>query len=117
MAQLSDFQDEETLMQGHDRCTGVKVDRMPKCHHEMESSMIGRQQKGSVVACHFLKRDRKQFREAASRCLGSDQVLATQRQRMFSRQAREHMVACHTMKMSAESWVRKRMSGTQEIHS
>jgi hypothetical protein len=35
MAQLSDFQDEETLMQYHGRTLGVKVDRTPKCHPEM----------------------------------------------------------------------------------
>jgi hypothetical protein len=35
MDQLSDFQDEETLLQYHGRQIGGKVDRMPKCHPEM----------------------------------------------------------------------------------
>jgi hypothetical protein len=35
MAQLSDFQDEETLMQHHRKSLGVKVDQTPKCHPEM----------------------------------------------------------------------------------
>jgi hypothetical protein len=35
MDQLSDFQDEETLLQYHGRQIGGKVDRTPKCHLEM----------------------------------------------------------------------------------
>jgi hypothetical protein len=38
MDQLSDFQDEETLLQYHGRQIGGKeVDRTPKCHPEMAS--------------------------------------------------------------------------------
>jgi hypothetical protein len=35
VAQLSDFQDEETLMQQHGKSLRVKVDRTPKCHPGM----------------------------------------------------------------------------------
>ena len=35
MEQLSDFQDEETLLQYHGRKQGVRVNRTPKCHPEM----------------------------------------------------------------------------------
>jgi hypothetical protein len=40
MEQLSDFQDEETLLQYHGRKLGVKVDRTPKCHPEMAGEGI-----------------------------------------------------------------------------
>jgi hypothetical protein len=35
MAQHSDFQDKETLMQHHGKSPGVKVDQTPKCHCKM----------------------------------------------------------------------------------
>jgi hypothetical protein len=40
MEQLSDFQDEETLLQYHGRMLGVKVDQTPKCHPEMAGEGI-----------------------------------------------------------------------------
>jgi hypothetical protein len=41
MDQLSDFQDEETLLQYHGRKIGAKVDRTPKCHLEMAGEEYG----------------------------------------------------------------------------
>jgi hypothetical protein len=64
MEQLSDFQDEETLLQYHGRRLGVKVDQTPKCHPEMAAGegveTIGQQQKVSIVACQYLEKDQKQ---------------------------------------------------------
>lgn len=97
MAHLSDFQDEETLMQYHGRCLGVKVDRTPKCHPEMAGEGVeynwaaakGFYRRLSL----FEKRSKAKFREAVTRCLDTDNVLTVSRQRMFSRRAREYMVA------------------------
>jgi hypothetical protein len=58
MAQPSDFQDEETLMQRHGRSMGVKVDQTPKGIPKWQVKMLialGQEQKISVIACHCLK--------------------------------------------------------------
>jgi hypothetical protein len=94
MAQLSDFQDEETLMQHHGKSLGVKVDQTPKCHPEKEWSTHGLEQRVLPLSG---KRSKAKFRKAASRCIDTEQVLAAARQRMFSRRAREHMVACNAL--------------------
>ena len=41
------------------------------------------------------KRSKAKFRESVSRCLDSKEVLTMERQRMFSRRAREYMVTYH----------------------
>jgi hypothetical protein len=40
MEQLSDFQDEETLLQYHGKMLGVKVNQTPKCHPGMAGEGI-----------------------------------------------------------------------------
>jgi hypothetical protein len=99
MDQLSDFQDEETLLQYHGRQIGGKVDRTPKCHPEMAG-------KGIKYDWEFGKneylplKDKKtkaKFPEPVSKCLDADKVLAIERQQMFSKHAQEYMVAYNTL--------------------
>jgi hypothetical protein len=101
MAQLSDFQDEETLMQHHGKSLGVKVDRTPKCHPEMAGEGVEYSWAGAKgFYCRLPlseKRSKAKFREAVTRCLDSELVLTMARQRMFSRRAREYMVAYNAM--------------------
>ena len=61
----------------------------------------------------FEKRSKAKFREAVSRCLDTDYVLTISRQRMFSRRAREYMVAYNALNNDDE----KKIPGKQEIHS
>jgi hypothetical protein len=101
MAQLSDFQDEETLMQYHGRSLGVKVDRTPKCHPEMAGEGIEYSWAAAKGFYRRLplseKRSKAKFKVAVERCLDTENVLTTARQRMFSRRAREYMVAYHAI--------------------
>ncbi len=101
MEQLGDFQDEETLMQYHGRRLGVKVDRTPKCHPEMAGEGVEYDWAAAKGFYRRLpiseKRSKAKFRESVSRCLDSKEVLTMERQRMFSRRAREYMVAYHAI--------------------
>jgi len=107
MEQLSDFQDEETLLQYHGRTLGVKVDRTPKCHPEMAGEGIEYSWAAAKGFYRRLplseKRSKAKFRESVTRCLNMQDVLTILRQRMFSRRAREYMVAYHTLDNQQES--------------
>jgi hypothetical protein len=62
------------------------------------STVVGQQQKVSIVTCNYLKKDEKaKFCESVTRCLDIQDVLTIKRQQMFSRCAREYMVAYHTL--------------------
>jgi hypothetical protein len=101
MEQLSDFQDEETLLQYHGRLLGCKVDRTPKCHPEMAGEGV---EYGWACGKNVYRRlplkDKKtkaKFRESVSKCLDPNEVLTIGRQRLFSKRAREYMVAYNTL--------------------
>jgi hypothetical protein len=106
MEQLSDFQDEETLMQYHGRRLGVKVDRTPKCHPEMAGEGVEYDWAAAKGFYRRLpiceKRSKAKFRESVTRCLDIQDVLTIERQRMFSRRAREYMVAYHAIDNQAD---------------
>jgi hypothetical protein len=97
MEQLSDFQDEETLLQYHSRMLEVKVDQTPKCHPEMAGEGIEYSWAAGKGFYHQLplseKRSKAKFHESVTRCLDIQDVLTIERQRMFSRHARKYMVA------------------------
>jgi hypothetical protein len=101
MEQLPDFQDEETPLQCHGRKQGVKVDRTPKCHPEMAGEGVEYDWAAAKGFYRCLpiceKRSKAKFRESVTRCRDTQEVLTTDRQRMFSRRAREHMVAYHAL--------------------
>jgi hypothetical protein len=101
MEQLSDFQDEETLLQYHGRQIGGKVDRTPKCHPKMTGKVVEYDWACRKNVYHGLplkdKRTKAKFREPVSKCLDTDEVLTIKRQRLFSKRAREYMVAYNTL--------------------
>jgi hypothetical protein len=107
MAQLSDFQDQETLMQHHGKSLRVKVDRTPKCHPGLAGEGVERAWAGAKgFYCRRLplseKRSKVKFRKAVSRCIDTEQVLTAARHRMFSRRSREHLVACNALDNAEE---------------
>ena len=101
MEQLSDFQDEETLLQYHGRKLGVKVDRTPKCHPEMAGEGVEYDWACAKNVYRRLplkeKKTKAKFRESVSKCLDTQSVLTFERQRMFSRRARQYMVAYYSL--------------------
>jgi hypothetical protein len=106
MAQLSDFQDKETLMRHHGKSLGVKVDQMPKCHPEMAGEGVEQAWAGAKGFCRRLplseKRSKAKFRKAVSRCIDTEQVLTVARQRRFGRRARGCIVACNVLDNAEE---------------
>ena len=100
MEQLPDFQDEETLLQYHGRKLGVTVDRTSKCHPEMAGEGVEYNWACAKNVYRRLplleKKTKAKFRESVSKCLSTN-VLTLERQRMFSRRAREYMVAYHSL--------------------
>ncbi len=95
MEQLSDFQDEETLLQYHGRQIGGKVDRTPKCHPDMAGEGVEYDWAcGKNVYRRLPLKDKKtkaKFRELVSKCLDTDKVLTIEQQRLFSKRACEYM--------------------------
>jgi hypothetical protein len=93
-------------MQHHGKSLGVKVDRTPKCHPKMAGEGVEHAWAGAKGFCRCLplseKRSKAKFRKAVSRCINTEQVLTAARQRMFSRRAREHMVACNALDNAEE---------------
>jgi hypothetical protein len=88
MARLSDFQNNETLMQHHGKSLGVKVDQTPKFHPEMAGEGVEHSWAGAKGFCRRLppseKRSKAKFRKAVSRCIDTEQVLTAGRERMFT---------------------------------
>jgi hypothetical protein len=95
MEQLSNFQDEETLLQYHGRQIGGKVDRTPKCHPDMAGEGVEYDWAcGKNVYRRLPLKDKKtkaKFRELVSKCLDTDKVLTIEQQRLFSKRACEYM--------------------------
>jgi hypothetical protein len=97
MSLLTDFIEEETLLQYHGRLMGVKVVRTPKCHPEIAGEGIeydwgcgkGFYRRLPLSA----KKTKNKFRESVKKSLDMDKVLTVQRRRLFSKRAREYMIA------------------------
>jgi hypothetical protein len=118
MEQLPDFQDEETLLQYHGRKQGVKVDRTPKCHPEMAGEGVEYDWAAAKGFYRRLpiceKRSKAKFRESVTRCLDTQEVLTIDRQRMFSRRAREYMVAYHALDNHKDDKTDESTNATQQ---
>ena len=97
MGLLTDFIREETLLQYHGRLLGVKVERTPKCHPEIAGEGIeydwgcgkGYYRRLPLSA----KKTKTKFRESVKKSLDTTEVLTIERRRLFSKRAREYMVA------------------------
>lgn len=96
-----DFVNEPTMMQYIAKeKLGIIVDRSPKCSPELAGEGIE-----YVWACSkgwyraqalSRKKNKASFHKLVNECLGSD-VITIERARMFSRRAREYMVAYHKL--------------------
>jgi hypothetical protein len=111
MSSLIDFINEETLLQYHGKMLGVLVDRSPKCHPEVAGEGIEYSWgcgKGKYRRLPLTDKRRKEnFRNSVRQCLDRMTVLTIERQRMFSKRARQYMLAYHSIELSKE----KRESG------
>ena len=91
-----DFIEEETLLQYHGRQLGVTIDRTPKCHPEMAGEGIEYNwgcAKGYYRRLPITeKRTKNKFRESVKKSISRD-IMTIERQRMFSRRARQYMLA------------------------
>ena len=91
-----DFVEEETLLQYHGRQLGVLIDRTPKCHPEMAGEGIEYNWGCAKGFYRRLPTTRKKtkakFRESVQKSI-SRNIMTTERQRMFSRRARQYMLA------------------------
>ena len=97
MSLLTDFIEEETLLQYHARLLKVKVVRTPKCHPEIAGEGI---EYGWGCGKGFYRRlplsakkTKIKFRESVKKSLDMNNVLTIRRRRLFSKRVREYMVA------------------------
>ena len=97
MSLLTDFIQEETLLQYHGRLLGVKVERTPKCHPEIAGEGIEYDWGCAKGVYRRLpiseKRTKIKFRESVEKSMDSTEVLTIERRRLFSKRAREYMLA------------------------
>jgi hypothetical protein len=100
MERQMDFIEEETLLQYHGRQLGVTIDRTPKCHPEMAGEGIEYNwgcAKGYYRRLPITeKRTKNKFRESVKKSISRD-IMTIERQRMFSRRARQYMLAYHAI--------------------
>ena len=94
---LHDFLNEETLLQYHGRLLGVTVDRTPKCHPEIAGEGIEYTWGAAKLFYRRLriseKRTKENFRKSVKRSTERSTVLTVDRQRKFSKRARNYMIA------------------------
>jgi hypothetical protein len=99
MSLLTDFIEEETLLQYHGGLLGVKVMvRTPKCHPEIAGKGIEYDWGCGKGFYHCLplsaKKTKNKFHESVKSSLDNmDKILTVERRRLFSKRAREYMVA------------------------
>jgi hypothetical protein len=118
MSALIDFIKEETLLQYHGKTLGVIVDRTPKCHPEVAGEGIeyswgcskGKYRRLPLSA----KRRKDNFRTSVRQCLDRDEVLTVERQRMFSKRARQYMLAYQSIETSKD---RSKAEATEEMNN
>ena len=106
MSELIDFIQEETLLQYHGKTLGVMVDRSPKCHPEVAGEGIEYSwgcAKGKYRRMPLSDKRRKDnFRKSVRQYMDRSEVLTLERQRMFSKRARQYMLAYHSIETSKE---------------
>jgi len=97
MNSLEDFCEEETLLQHHGRLLNVIVDRTPKCHPEIAGEGVEYSWAAAKINYRRLriteKRTKQKFRDSVNKCTDRDNVLTIRRQRLFSKRARQYMLA------------------------
>jgi hypothetical protein len=98
MSLLTDFIQEETLLQHHGRLLGVKVERTPKCHPEIAGEGIEHDWGCAKGVNRRLpmseKRTKKKFGESVQKAMDSTEALTIDKmRRLFSKRARECMLA------------------------
>jgi hypothetical protein len=107
MISLMDFIEEETLLQYHGKTLGVIVDRTPKCHPEVAGEGIAYSWgclKGKYRCLPLSdKRKKDNFCKSIRMCLDRNEVLTMERQQMFSKRARQFMLAYHYIDLSKEN--------------
>jgi hypothetical protein len=99
MSLLTDFINEETLLQHHGRLLGVKAERTPKCHPEIAGEGIEHDWGCAKGVCRRLptseKRTKKKLGESVqNKAMDSTVALTIERRRLFSKRARGCMLAC-----------------------
>ena len=106
MSALPDFESEETLLQYYGRLLRLTVDRTPKCHPEPAGEGIEYTWGCSKGFYRRLKisekRTKKKFRESVRKCLDTS-ILTLTRQRLFSRRARQYIVAYHSLNYAKQA--------------
>jgi hypothetical protein len=118
MSSLVDFVEEETLLQFHGKTLGVLVDGALTCHPEVAGEGIEHSW-GCANGKHRLrlplssKRKKENFQKSVSQCLDRNDVLTLERQRMFSKRARQCMLSHHCIEMRKEE---RKLAATKEIN-
>ena len=106
MSSLMDFIEEETLLQFHGKTLGVMVDRTPKCGPEVAGEGIEYSwgcSKGKYRRLPLCDKRRKDnFRNSVRQCLDPNAILTLERQRMFSKRARQYMLAYNSIEIGKE---------------
>ena len=100
LANCSDFEEEETMLQSMGRNMGVLVDQTPKCHPELAGEGIEYSWGCAKNRYHQLpiaeKKRKEKFVGSMRLCL-SNEVISQQRVVKFSKRAREYICAYHTL--------------------
>ncbi len=100
LANCSDFEEEETMLQSMGRNMGVIVDRTPKCHPELAGEGIEYSWGCAKNRYHQLplveKKRKEKFVGSVRLCL-SKEVISQERVVKFSKHAREYICAYHTL--------------------
>jgi len=100
MASLTDFVNEETMLQTKAKEMGVIVDRSPVCHAEFAGEGVeyawGASKNYYRLQPLSEKRTKESWRDLVTKCL-SPEVLTIDKVRSFSRRARRHILAYYTL--------------------
>ena len=114
MSELVDFLEEETLLQYHGRLLGVVVDRTPKCHPEIAGEGIEYDWAAAKLCYRRLRIDNKKtktkFIESVRKCTDRNEVLTIRRRRLFSKRARQYMLAYRAIDVQNEQGNKSKMS-------
>jgi hypothetical protein len=113
------FIEEETLLQYHGKTLGVIVDRTPTCHPKIPGEGIEYTwgcSKGKYCQLPLsAKRRKDNFWNSVRQCLDCDEILTVERQRMFRKRARQHMlIAYHSIEISKD---RSKSEVTEEMNN
>jgi hypothetical protein len=118
MSALIDFIEEETLLQYHGHTLGVIIDRTLKCHPKVAGEGIEYSWGCSKGKYRWVplsvKRRKDNFRTSIRQCLDRNKVLTVEKQRMFSKRARQYMLAYQSIEISKD---RSKSEATEEMNN